>query len=567
MHCTFTAAKLFFMRNLHTKLLFLLCLASVEIKAQTSNCSPPTQKDSLDINNVNAWVLNGGDMWWDLVAAAKYEVPYNPNEKHAQPFSLFAGGLWVAGIDHGGQLHIAASTYRQNGNDYFPGPLDANGLVTQNTCEEFDKMWKINKTTIDSFRIQTFPVQASSIPSNILTWPAKGNPFDTMANNRDLAPFIDVNGDGIYNPTTGDYPDILGDQSIWWVYNDMGNKHGETEGQALGIQVQEQAFAYKTNDDLNNATFYQYKLIYNGSQPLDSVYIGFFVDISIGCYVDDYIGCDTVRNMAIGYNAQAWDGGDTSVCLLNYGNQPPMVGVDFLGGKGFPSNESFNMSKFVVWRENLSPCGFPQNANQYYNYMTGTWKDGTYWTWGDSGYGGLKRTNYLFPDNPGSSGWAMCNTVPLSKVGSWGRAVMSSGPHHLNPGDVRYFYVGVPWSRPPVGTYPCPDLNSLDQADDLMQSFFDGQIITTGIPTINQPANEIISVFPNPATDNVTMNFSDNQPKQVTLYNVLGVEVKQYLNVQGKTLIIERDGLTQGLYFYQVDNSEGKKISGKIIFE
>ena len=40
--------------------------------------------------------------------------------------------------------------------------------------------------------------------------------------NRNLAPFVDQKGDGIYDPTEGDYPDIEGDQAIWWVMNDVG---------------------------------------------------------------------------------------------------------------------------------------------------------------------------------------------------------------------------------------------------------------------------------------------------------------------------------------------------------
>ena len=77
-----------------------------------------------------------------------------------------------------------------------------------------------------------------------------------------LAPFIDTNGDGEYN--SGDYPayninedlnclndDMLfGDQSVWWVFNDKGGYHAETGGAEIGLEIQAQAFAYKTVDDL-----------------------------------------------------------------------------------------------------------------------------------------------------------------------------------------------------------------------------------------------------------------------------------------------------------------------------
>ena len=40
----------------------------------SSTCSPASQSQDLDINNVRTKILNGGDMWWDL-NNPKYEVP------------------------------------------------------------------------------------------------------------------------------------------------------------------------------------------------------------------------------------------------------------------------------------------------------------------------------------------------------------------------------------------------------------------------------------------------------------------------------------------------------------
>lgn len=56
-------------------------------------------------------------------------------------------------------------------------------------------------------------------------------------------------------------PDATPDQIIWWVYNDKGNIHTETSGDPIGLQVNATAFAFKTNDDINNMTFYTYVLL------------------------------------------------------------------------------------------------------------------------------------------------------------------------------------------------------------------------------------------------------------------------------------------------------------------
>ena len=72
----------------------------------------------MDVNNVRATILGGGDMWWNL-SDAQYEIP-----KGGGINSLFAGSLWIGGVDAGGQLRVAAMTYRQGGNDFWTGPLD-----------------------------------------------------------------------------------------------------------------------------------------------------------------------------------------------------------------------------------------------------------------------------------------------------------------------------------------------------------------------------------------------------------------------------------------------------------
>jgi len=35
----------------------------------------------------------------------------------------FSGALWIGGKDNGGNLKLAAMTYRQRGSDFWPGPF------------------------------------------------------------------------------------------------------------------------------------------------------------------------------------------------------------------------------------------------------------------------------------------------------------------------------------------------------------------------------------------------------------------------------------------------------------
>ncbi|HEX7413228.1 MAG TPA: two-component regulator propeller domain-containing protein, partial [Bacteroidia bacterium] len=72
----------------------------------------------LDINNVNALITNNSSQHWDNRAyGAKYFVPKQNNTS-----PLFGSAMWIGGYSNN-NLHMAAETYRQNGDDFWPGPL------------------------------------------------------------------------------------------------------------------------------------------------------------------------------------------------------------------------------------------------------------------------------------------------------------------------------------------------------------------------------------------------------------------------------------------------------------
>jgi hypothetical protein len=162
---------------------------------------------TLDINNVRAGIANRSDMHWDIGGNgnALYEVP-----KGSGISSNFASALWIGGLDAGGQLHGGAQTYRQAGVDFWPGPLDTiTASIDTATSRNYDKIWKVSYTDINNF-ITAYNTGSIVATEDMMTWPAHG----TGNNSRNLAPFVDHNGDGLYNPNDGDYPKIKGDQAL-----------------------------------------------------------------------------------------------------------------------------------------------------------------------------------------------------------------------------------------------------------------------------------------------------------------------------------------------------------------
>ncbi len=201
----------------------------------------------LDYNRVEAGLANRGDMWWDYAGSgnALYEVP-KTSLPYGSPNSAFAAALWIGGLDASNQLHTAAQTYRQAGNDFWPGPLDTtNAFIDTIAAVNYDKIWKVDINDINTFLYQ---FSLGNVPltytptADILSWPAKG----TGAKSRNLAPFVDVNNNGIYDPLVGgDYPKIKGDQTLYYIFNDNFGPHTETGGLPFGVEVQAMAYVHQ----------------------------------------------------------------------------------------------------------------------------------------------------------------------------------------------------------------------------------------------------------------------------------------------------------------------------------
>ncbi|MCX7763778.1 MAG: hypothetical protein N2253_02660 [Bacteroidia bacterium] len=497
-----------------------------------SSCTAPTSSVQLDLNNVRCLIHNGGDMWWDLVGNPRYEIPKVPPGTPAV-HSMFASAVWVGGIDAAGRLRLAAQTYRQSGVDFFAGPLSLQGTTDANTCQQWDKHFVITREEIDNFRAayQADPnnINLGNYP-NVVNWPAI-NP--TPGFERTLAPFVDVNGDGDYTPSAGDYPDILGDMAIWWVYNDRGNVHTETGAPAIGLEVQAMAFAFATTDQINDMTFYKYRIINRGTLALEQTYMAVWVDADLGFYADDYVGCDTSRGLGYCYNGDPNDNPSGP----GYGANPPAIGTDFFQGPRDENGNRLKMTNFMYYENDFSVRGNPENAIHFYNYMRSIWKDGSPLIANNgNGYGGSGApTNYIYTGYPGgTAARALCPYSPPAP--GWDEAsvgnspfdrryLQSAGPFKLLPGAVNDIIVGVPWARDINGIYgPGGDgrigsVCLLLQADDIAQALFDNNFRLVDGP--DAPDLEIVELdqelilswrYKNPLSNNYYENYRQVDP-------------------------------------------------------
>ncbi len=459
-------------------------------KTEAGDCVTPTAQFDLDINNVRARLLTGGDTWWNL-SEARYEVPKGDGTG-ASLNAIFAGAIWITGKDAGGNLKCAAQRYRQGGDDFWPGPL-SNGVIDKATCNKYDRFFNVYSSAIDSardaFAQKGTATTLADIPRSVLAWPGKGNPYlqtdptlvgETFDIQDNLAPFNDFDGDGIYDPTKGDHPSIpcrgkvsdsYADQMVFWVFNDMGNLHTETNGQSIGIQVNALAFAYQTTDEINSMTFYKYEVTNKSANNLSQTYISQWADPDLGCFSNDRVGCDVGRSLGIVYN----DGSDPDCNGVGgYGAQLPLIGIDFFEGPlGDDSlRTELGLTSFVYFTNGgNAPVADPSSAAQYRNYMTGFWNDGTPFTDAGTGYNNGNPTNYIFSGEPCVTGsWSDYSS---GQPAGDRRFVQTSGPFTLRTGEPQYITVGVVFVRPEggVGSPPC-FATTIAPADDKAQLLF-----------------------------------------------------------------------------------------------
>ncbi|MCC7302210.1 MAG: T9SS C-terminal target domain-containing protein [Bacteroidia bacterium] len=512
-------------------------------------CNAGSSQTDLEINNVRARILTGGDMWWDL-QNAKYEVP-----KGSGDHSLFAGSLWIGGIDAGGQLKVAAMTYRQSGNDYWPGPLDTVSVsIDQSRCDYYDKHYRVNRKEVEDF-YASFLAGSPQVPTSMIQWPGNGN--SAYNESHYLAPFFDYNGDGVYNPYDGDYPDyditgtrgcaarLFGDETLWWVFNDKGNIHSESGAEAIGLELHSQAFAFTTNDEVNDMTFYQYKVINRSTYQLNDCYFGQWIDADLGDYTDDYVGCDVENGIGYCYNGDNQDGNGGPG---SYGNYIPAIGVDFFQGPladlgdGKDNDrdclvdepgEQIVMSKFIYYNNDWSDQGNPENANHIYGYLSGFWKDGLPLTYGGDAYNEPGPTcDFMFPGTSDQTyAWGTGGNCqqPQTVQAPWDensvgntpadrRLLQSAGPFTLKPGAVNTVTVGVVWASTTIANNNMAAIAEMLTADKKAQALFDNCFQVLNGPdapdiTIQELDKELILYLGNgPTSNNYLEQYSEEDP-------------------------------------------------------
>lgn len=518
--------------------LSLMVLSYLNARSQ-NNCAPPTAEVWMEVNNVRAYLRNGGDMFWtfEYNKMTGYEIPKYSGNTYARTKSLFLGG-----IDANSQLHTAGQTYRQFGFDFWPGPISNNGTIDSAVCKQWDRIFKVSAPEIINAK------NGNGISSNIINWPAL------------FANYVDVNSNGIYEPNLGDYPvydnqnpNNLPGEMNFWIINDVGNEHTAFEGaEKLGVEIHITSFAYASNTSnaINNSTYYRYKVINKSVNNYNDFIFGIYSDFqsSLGDG-NDYIGCDLStnvnnhkRNLMYFYNASY------HATILN------SIGTVFLN-TGKKNGVEIGLGTYAFMSDgNIAGINAqPRDAIELWRYLNGFWADGQPYTFGTpTARGGTIPVKFAFPGD----------TDPLGR-GNWYESdvagdratLVATNPTTFQAGEVTEKIVSVAWAELNNGN-PVASRELLRLTVDTIHTAYHNNFAMFSVG-VNANKKLDLKVYPNPVQNKLYIDgLKSAKAYEVNIYSTEGSLVKQVKVFANQSIDIE--DLANGVYYIDIENSRTK---------
>lgn len=392
------------------------------------------------------------------------------------------------------------------------------------------------------------------------------------------APYVDINHNGIYNSGV-DKPGIKGAAETVFIALTDSDPESHTWGEGWGGGTQplycDLRLTIWTYDlpQLKDAVFIRRKFINKSSNQWVSVYFNNYNDPDVGDDGDDYIGCDTLKNLQFAYNGDNDD--------HDYGLNPPSVGNMFLktpmnmGAKSFATVYKSSTAPPTCM---IRPNGAPEWA---YKFMKGLKNDGTPWLLHESNP--LVSTKFLFSGDPETnSGWTYGKGMTVDCGGGNSviydtlyphdqRMFMNTGAENfnMNPNDTAEVITVQFAAR---GNSNLNSVTKLKQLADSIKTIYDNGF-SVGINPISQITPDKFNLYqnyPNPFNPVTKIKFDVPNKSFVTLEvfdmsgRLISELVKNEIEAGQYEVPFEGANISSGIYFYRL-KSDNFMISKKML--
>lgn len=520
--------------------------------------------EQLSINNIQTAFTKNGGLYQSDTSWAEFKI------KNAQEtVAIFAGSLWMGGYKNS-MLHLAAQTYYQGSSsdpnllqtDFQAGPI-SNNYQDSAYRARYSRVWKISQQQIDDHRNNYSQINYV-VPPAIADWPAHGDTSRGEAFH--LAPFIDWNGNKLYEPELGEFPDIRGDEAVYVIYND-DLTHILTQANSLEVEIHLMAYAFEAPQDtaLHNSIFLHYRIHNPGTEAIDSLTVAHWNDPDLGNPFDDLIGSDSTLGLSYFYNANNNDRGSSG-----FGTFPPAVGMLFLGtdaaGSGYYTNRSGSSPNAIT---------NPFNAAEFHRYMKQIWKDGSPMVIENpSGLGNTSNGDGYSPapSNMQSTRWAYNDIMNWyeSPARQADKLMLLSAPtQNLPAGGDLCFDLAVIYARDSIDSSPYSSVSKLKRMSAGVKQFFSTQnyvCMNSNIGMVEYHSPEL-RLFPNPVKEVLILE-SNSALSKVEIYSLTGERLQSTtLSGNGSHHISLSGKLNAGLYLCTVHFASGETLSRKIMVQ
>jgi len=530
------------------KILFNLSVLMISI----SSFSQIENTKILDNNNASAIIGDEGAFFNQSSAGvAGYEIPIGSGLS-----TIYLGSFWLGAEDINGVFHFSGVKYGTGSmsSQLHSGPISNQNLYTSLSYSNqyLESIWKVSAQEIED-HIDNYMNGGYVAPQSILDWPGNGDV--SLGVVAQLAPYIDVNTDGIYDPYDGDYPDIRGDEAVYVIMNDGSSSNPNK----LGIELHAMFYQYSAGNYLNNTTFMNVKVFNRSTENYYNYKQTIFLDFDIGNYTDDYVGCNIPNNVGFGYNGDEIDEADGG--HPGYGANPPCQGIvslshdmhsfGYFTGSGQQPYTDSQASDTVLW-----------------NFMNAQWGDSSSWLYGGLGYQGSfgvtnAPTNFLFSGNPNDpSAWHEgSNNNPAGDR----RAIFTIAEDKLLSGTSNCSDYAFIYDR--SGSRLTNVQNVINIAGSL-RNLYNAQAEfpcnSEDLGFIENEMEETFKLFPNPTNGKITIEMlANNTEGKVVISELSGrIILAQSINSQSMEISLNEN---PGIYMVEIVTNQGSMFQKLII--
>lgn len=282
--------------------------------------------------------------------------------------------FWFSGELNGKVFSIAADPFG-NSSDFCKGPI-ADNCFSHLAYSTFPSVMKLSQTAVQNHILQYKNTGYVAVPE-LLKWPVNGPSGYTKV----LCAFADKNNDKTYQPSSGEYPILLGEENSVAIFSDSSTKGYHFITPCLDILTTWYSIHSDTSEWLKNTIFFRNRVHNHGSQTIDNFNVASVIGFGVGDSLDNYLQTSVLQNALIGYNGYPND--------AVFGNKWPWVSFVWLAPAAASSlyfeNNSFN-----------AVFGKPSDSMHFYNYSKGLWKSGKSLTFGNRGLDNGSPTQFVF---------------------------------------------------------------------------------------------------------------------------------------------------------------------------